>query len=164
MTGGLALTLLALAACQATSARHDAKTTVSTALQITPTPTAQVTRSASPHTTVGTTPSAGTTVTTVSSRNHVSAGSSPLFASITYTTSTPYEQAVSLLQAVGQTPYPWTCDDPLTPTPPSIEQQGAAYAASHQLLISYPRDDQLTQLAASPQVRSVDVATLYMCP
>jgi hypothetical protein len=87
-----------------------------------------------------------------------------LFASITYTTSTTYEQAVALLQSVGQTPYPWTCDDPSMPTPPPAEQQRAAYAASYQLLVSYPRDDQLNQLAASPQVRSVDVATLSMCP
>jgi hypothetical protein len=167
--GWLALVCLALSACQATSLPQAAKSTVSTAPQRTLSPAPHVTASAPAQTTPSSPmqPIQGTTLTPTSaaaSRNHVPPSSSPLFASITYAPSTAYDQAVSLLRSVGQTPYPWTCDDPRAPIPPPAEQQRAAYASSHQLLVSYPSDDQLNRLAALPQVRSVDVAILYMCP
>jgi hypothetical protein len=87
-----------------------------------------------------------------------------LFASVTFTGATTYEQAVALLSEAGTIPYPWTCDDPRTPVPPPPDQLRAAFASSHQLLLSYPMDDQVNRLAASTLVLSVDVAPLYMCP
>jgi len=91
-------------------------------------------------------------------------GTFVLFASVTFTGATTYEQAAALLGEDGTTPYPWICDDPRTSVPPPPDQQRAAFAASHQLLLSYPTDDQLNRLASSALVLSVDAAHLYMCP
>jgi hypothetical protein len=85
----------------------------------------------------------------------------PLFARITFVPSTTHEQAVVVL---GREPYPWQCDDPRTPVPPPLAEQRARFAASHALLISYPAWDELTRIAASPQVVSVDGTALYQCP
>ena len=84
-----------------------------------------------------------------------------LFVRITFTPSTTYEQAVAIL---GQDPYPWTCDDPRTPVPPSPAEQAATFASSHTLIVESPAWDVLTRIAASPQVISVDGAALYQCP
>jgi hypothetical protein len=84
-----------------------------------------------------------------------------LFASITFTSATTFDQAVAVL---GGALYPWTCDDPPTPVPPSPADQRAAFTGSHMLLVSYPTWDHLVQIAASPLVVSVDGTSLYQCP
>lgn len=97
-----------------------------------------------------------------SQRNHVH--SSTLFASVTFTTSSTYDQAVAALNAAGEDLYPWNCDDPRTPTPPTVSQQRTAFASSHVLFISYPNLPGLDKLASSPQVLSIDPQVLFMCP
>jgi hypothetical protein len=72
----------------------------------------------------------------------------------------PYDEAVALLR---EHLYPWTCDDPRSPTPPPADQQRASFAVTHALLVSYPTWDELTRLAASPQVVSIDGVALYQC-
>jgi hypothetical protein len=84
----------------------------------------------------------------------------PLFVSITFTPATTFDQAVAVL---GGALYPWTCDDPRTPVPPSLDEQRAIFAGSHTLLISYPTWERLVQVAASPLVVSVDGTALYQC-
>ncbi len=82
----------------------------------------------------------------------------PLFASILFTPSTTYAQAVAI---IGGPPYPYSCDGvPQTPepTPQTI------FATSHYLLVSYQTWDSLLHLASSPQVVSVDGTPLYPCP
>jgi hypothetical protein len=97
-------------------------------------------------------------------RNHVTPGTDPLFVRVTFAETTTYEQAIASLQAVGQREYPWTCDDPRTPVPPPLAERRAAFARSHFLLIDYPSDAQLNQLATLPQVTSIDAYPSYMCP
>jgi hypothetical protein len=89
----------------------------------------------------------------------------PLFVRITFTDATTYAQAVAILESgpSGEGPDPWGCDDPRTPTPPPPNVQEAVYNASHTLLLSYPTWDELLWAASSPQVVSVDAATVYMC-
>ena len=147
--GGLVFALLTLSACQPESPTLASR-------RSTPTPTsksAQISQSITP------TPTRSST-----QRSHIAPGTWTLFARITFTTSTTYNQAVAILTAAGGSPYPWTCDDPRTPTPPPLAQLRAAFASSHQLLVSYPSDSLLNQLASSSQVVSVDAASLYMCP
>jgi hypothetical protein len=153
--GGLVLALLTLAACQ-----QDSPTLASQGS--TPTPTrksAQISQSITPPPTRKPTLARSST-----QRDHVPPGTSPLFARITFTTSITYDQAVAILTAAGDSPYPWTCDNPRTPTPPPLAQLRAAFASSHQLLVSYPSDSLLNQLASSSQVVSVDAVPLFMCP
>lgn len=87
--GGLVLTFLTLSACQQDTSPQPSQ-------GITPTSkTAQISQSITP-----------TPTKSSIQRNHISAGTSPLFARITFTTSTSYEQAVALLTAAGGSPYP----------------------------------------------------------
>ena len=97
-----------------------------------------------------------------SQRNHVH--SSMLFVTVTFTASTSYDQAASLLKAAGENLYPWNCDDPRTPVPPPISEQRTAFASSHMLFISYPNLPGLGTLASSPQVLSIDPGPVYLCP
>ena len=162
--GGLVLALLTLSACQQASpplaSQGSTSTPTSKSAQIsqrsTPTPTRKPTL-----TNQGSTPTPARSST---QRNQIPPGTSPLFARITFTTSTTYEQAVAILTAAGDSPYPWTCDNPRSPTPPPLAQLRAAFASSHQLLVSYPSDSLLNQLASTSQVVSVDAVPLFMCP
>ena len=147
--GGLVLALLTLSACQ-----QDSHTLASQGS--TPTPTRKPTLT---NQSITPTPARSST-----QRTHIPPGTSPLFARVTFTTSTTYDQAVAILTAAGDSPYPWTCDNPRTPTPPPLAQLRAAFASSHQLLVSYPSDSLLNQLASSSQVVSVDAVPLFMCP
>jgi hypothetical protein len=136
---GLALAVLSLAACQA---------------------------SFSPRAGGGASPSPSPSITAgdASSRNHVTPGSAPLFVRVTFTSATTFDQATAILQSAGQAPYPWTCDDPRTPTPPSLDEQRAAFNASHYLFISYAQDSSLNQIASDGRVLSIDAAPMFMCP
>ncbi len=91
---------------------------------------------------------------------NITPGSFILFASITFTADTTYDEATAILR--GHV-YPWTCDDPREPTPPSVADQRASFAAAHTLLMSYPTWDELMHIASSPQVVSVENAPLYQC-
>jgi hypothetical protein len=84
-----------------------------------------------------------------------------LFVSVRFTSETTFSQAMAILR--GHV-YPWTCDEPATPTPPSEAEQQSAFAASHTLVISYPAWDELVRIARSAQVVSVDADPLYPCP
>ncbi len=95
----------------------------------------------------------------------------PLFVRVTFTPTTTYEQAVAIVQN-SPTPahvYPWTCDDPRTPIPPSdadlkVAFEGsAAFKGSHSVLLSYAPWDAITRIAASPQVVSIEPDALYQC-
>ena len=162
--GGLVLALLTLSACQQDSpplaSQGSTPTPTSKSAQIsqsiTPTPTRKPTLT---NQSITPTPARSST-----QRTHIPPGTSPLFARVTFTTSTTYDQAVAILTAAGDSPYPWTCDNPRTPTPPPLAQLRAAFASSHQLLVSYPSDSLLNQLASSSQVVSVDAVPLFMCP
>ena len=188
MAGGLLLVLLTFSAClqnNAVPTIQDQKGTspstsspILTARSITPSPTSNltptmqkgtptlqsITVSPTSRPTQGHTIITPTPVNSSAPRNHVPSGSSPLFVSITFTTSTTFDQAVAILKTAGGTPYPWTCDDPRTPVPPSLAQQRADFLSSHQLRLSYPDDNQLQLIASSPQVASVDPYPAYMCP
>ena len=85
----------------------------------------------------------------------------PLFASIIFTPSTTYEQAVAI---IGGDPYPWTCDEPRSNIPPPLSERQQAFASTHALLISYPVWDQLQRIASSPSVVMVEGTPLYPCP
>jgi hypothetical protein len=85
----------------------------------------------------------------------------PLFASITFTADTTYDQAQAILH---RHVYPWTCDEPRSNEPPPIAELLANFAAGHYLLMSYPTWDELMRIAASPQVVSVEGTPLYPCP
>lgn len=100
---------------------------------------------------------------TSSQRNHVH-DPSTLSVSVTFTASTTYDQAVTAFKAAGENLYPWNCDDPRTPTAPSVSQQRITFASSHMLFIFYPTFPELDTLAASPQVLSIDPYPLSMCP
>lgn len=93
--------------------------------------------------------------------HHASPDYIPLFARITFTGDTTYDQATAMLN--GHI-YPWTCDEPRSNDHPSPAQQQAGFAASHTLLVSYPQWDELLRIASSPQVIAVDGASLYPCP
>ncbi len=147
--GGLVLALLTLSACQQASPPLASQGSTSTPTS----KSAQISQRSTP------TPARSST-----QRNQIPPGTSPLFARITFTTSTTYEQAVAILTAAGDSPYPWTCDNPRSPTPPPLAQLRAAFASSHQLLVSYPSDSLLNQLASTSQVVSVDAVPLFMCP
>ncbi len=112
------------------------------------------------------TPTAATasTRTTVDALAHIHNASPDqfsLFASITFTTDTTYNQATAILR--GHV-YPWTCDEPRSNVPPSVAEQQASFAAGHYLLMSYPTWDELTRIASSPRVVSVEGTPLYPCP
>lgn len=92
--------------------------------------------------------------------HNVAPGEFILFARITFTADTNYDQAAAILK--GHI-YPWTCDDPRSPTPPAVADERASFASSHTLLMSYPSWDELTRIAASPQVVSVERIALYQC-
>lgn len=85
----------------------------------------------------------------------------PLFASITFTVDTTFDQATAILR--GHV-YPWTCDEPRSNDPPPLAEQRANFAAWHGLLMSYPTWDELEHIASSPQVVSVEGTPLYPCP
>lgn len=85
----------------------------------------------------------------------------PIFARITFTPGTTYDQAIALLP---QDPYPWSCDDPATPIPPPPSALRASFDATHTLLVSYPQWDRLTVLARSPRVALIEGTALYPCP
>jgi hypothetical protein len=85
----------------------------------------------------------------------------PLFASITFTSDTTYDQAIAILR--GHV-YPWTCDEPRSDEPPPLAVLQANFAKWHGLLMSYPVWDELVRIASSPQVVSVDGTSLYPCP
>jgi hypothetical protein len=85
----------------------------------------------------------------------------PLFASVTFTVDTTYDQATAILR--GHV-YPWTCDEPRSNEPPSPAVQQTNFAAWHGLLMSYPVWDELERIASSPQVISVEGTALYPCP
>src|SRR5262249_48686449 len=99
-------------------------------------------------------------VNPVSRIHDVTPNSLPLFVKVTFTTSTSFEEAVAVL---GSDPYPWDCDDPRTPVPPSTDEQRAAFAVLHTLIIEYVSWDRLTHIASSPHVSSVDGTALYQC-
>jgi hypothetical protein len=83
----------------------------------------------------------------------------PLFVQVTFTSDTSFDQAVTIMGRV----YPWSCDEPRSPTPPPLPDQRANFAVTHHLFISYPSWDQLTHIAAASQVVSVDGVALYPC-
>lgn len=103
-----------------------------------------------------------TPTSTSSSRNHVHSWT--LFVRVTFTPSSAYDQAVAALEAAGESLYPWNCDDPRAPTPPTVSQQSAVFASTHVLFISYPSLPGLDTLASSPQVLSIDPQVMSMCP
>ena len=122
--------------------------------------------SASPATLRAPTP----TVTTAATRTAADAlshihNASPdqfsLFASVTFTTDTTYDQAYTIMR--GHV-YPWTCDEPRSNTPPPLSVQQANFGAWHGLLMSYPTWDELLRIASAPQVVSVEGTPLYPCP
>lgn len=96
----------------------------------------------------------------------ITPGSMPLFVRVTFDSATTYDQASAILTAGPHpaNPYPWTCDDPRTPTPPSPAELRAAFDSTHALYLSYPTWDQVTRIASSEDVVAVDGAALYMCP
>lgn len=108
-----------------------------------------------------TNPTATSTVDPLSRIHNVTPGNSLLFIRVLFTPATTFEQAVAI---VGGNPYPWDCDAPRTPVPPSLAEQRAAFAASHILYLSYPGQNQLIQIASSPQVVSVVGVALFQCP
>ena len=164
LIGGLVLALLTLSACQ-----QDSSPLASQGIMPTPTNRSpQIAQNTTP-TLMSCPPLASQDITRTptrssTQRNYIPPGTSPLFARITFTTSTTYNQAVAILTAAGGSSYPWTCDNPRTPTPPPLAQLRAPFASSHQLLVSYPCDSLLNQLASSSQVVSVDATPLFMCP
>lgn len=174
IAGGLALAVITLSACQAGRAPQAAQD--GAAQVATPVPTVSIVRPLTPTTAPRVTPSPADQgvmpppppspipKSSPSPRNHVPPGTFVLFASVTFTSATTYEQAVALLSEAGTTSYPWTCDDPRTPVPPPPDQLRAAFATSHQLRLSYPTDDQLNRLASSALVLSVDATPMSMCP
>ena len=91
--------------------------------------------------------------------HNASADDMPLSASITFTADTTYDQATAILR--GHV-YPWTCDEPRSNTPPLAELR-ANFAAGHYLLMSYPTWDELTRIASSLRVVSVEGTPLYPC-
>ena len=97
-----------------------------------------------------------------SQRNHVR-DPSILSVSVTFIPSTSYDQAVAFLKAARENLYPWNCDDPRTPTAPTVAQQRAAFVSTHRPVIFYP-DLPGDTLASSPQVLSIDPHPLYICP
>jgi hypothetical protein len=100
------------------------------------------------------------TVNPLSRIHNVTPNSLPSFETVTFTPSTTFEQAVAIL---GSAPYPWDCDDPRTPVPPTTNAQRAAFSTSHTLFIEYASWNRLTHIASSPQVISVDGTALYQC-
>jgi hypothetical protein len=82
----------------------------------------------------------------------------PLFASILFTPSTTYAQAIAI---IGGPPYPYSYDGvPRTPEP----APQTIFATRRYLLVSYQTWDSLLHLASSPQVVSIDGMPLYPCP
>jgi hypothetical protein len=136
----LAVTLLLVAAC--------APGSVSPATARAPTPTV-------------TTAATRTTADALSHIHNASPDQFSLFASVTFTTDTPYDQAVAILR--GHV-YPWTCDEPRSNIPPPLSVQQANFGAWHGLLMSYPTWDELLRIASAPQVVSVEGTPLYPCP
>ena len=136
----LAVALLLVAAC--------APGSVSPATARAPTPTA-------------TTAATRTTADALSRIHNASPDQFSLFASVTFTTDTTYNQAYAIMR--GHV-YPWTCDEPRSNTPPPLSVQRANFAAWHGLLMSYPTWDELLRIASAPQVVSVEGTPLYPCP
>lgn len=136
----LAVALLLIAAC--------APGSVSPATSRAPTPTVN-------------TASTRTTADALSHIHNVSPGNFTLFASITFTVDTTYDQAVAIMR--GHI-YPWTCDEPRSNTPPPSTEQRTNFATWHGLLMSYPTWDELVRIASVPQVVTVEGTPLYPCP
>ena len=104
-------------------------------------------------------PSPTPTVAPLTRIHNASPDSVPLYARITYTITTTYNQAVALLPN-GAT---WNCDGiPRTPFPANYIQ--TLYTTSHMLWMSYPTWDVLVQIASSPYVTSVDGEPGSPCP
>jgi hypothetical protein len=157
LVGGLVLAILVgIAACAPSDLAPS--TTPSSSASGASSPTISEPEPPTPHVSP---PTATPLPNTLSKIHHATPDYIPLFAGITFTPTTTYEQAITIL---GRPLYPWTCDEPRTSTPPPLAEQQTAFAASHTLLISYPTWGQLTQIAASPQVVSVDGTPLYPCP
>lgn len=93
--------------------------------------------------------------------HNASAKDWPLFATITFTADTTFDQATAILRGHF---YPWTCDEPRSNVPPPLAEQRADFATAHTLRMSYPTWDELTRIASSPQVVSVEGGALYPCP
>jgi hypothetical protein len=164
LVGGLALALLVGAvACASggTSSTHDPKTSAFRSTSILhPSPTSTLHPQLTPSTSSD--HPTGTDIPNPLAKIHNATSQNvPLFVSVAFTPATTFDQAVS---ALGGAPYPWTCDDPRTPVPPSLDEQRTIFAGTHTLLLSYPNWEHLVQVAASPLVLSVDGAVLYQCP
>jgi hypothetical protein len=107
------------------------------------------------------TASTRTTADALSHIHNASPEDWPLFASITFTADTTYDQATAILHRHF---YPWTCDEPRSNEPPPLAVLHANFAKWHGLLMSYPTWDELVRIASSPQVVSVEGTSLYPCP
>jgi hypothetical protein len=162
VVGGLALAVVIMASACAPAPSH------SSALSTTPTRSATPTRLPTQAPKHEQTPTQVSTSTPdpLARIHNVGPNNIPLFVRITFTPSTTYAQAVAIL-ATGShptEPYPWTCDEPRSPTPPALPDRQAAYAASHSLLLSYAVWDELVWIASAPQVVAVDGTYVYPCP
>lgn len=95
----------------------------------------------------------------------ITPGSMLLFVRVTFDQATTYDQALAILAAEPYPahPYPWTCDDPRSPTPPPLDEQRGAFDATHALYLSYPSWEQVTRIASSDHVILVERVALYMC-
>jgi hypothetical protein len=137
--GGVTLLLLGLVGCSS-SVRFPPDQTPTIASTITPSPSPTI------------------SIDAVSRIHGASPSYVPLFASILFTPSTTYAQAVAI---IGGPPYPCSCDGvPRTPEP----TPETTFATSHYLLVSSQTWDSLLHLASVPQVVSVDGMPLYPCP
>lgn len=92
--------------------------------------------------------------------------SMPLFARVTFDPAISYDQALAILVAepYPAIPYPWLCDDPRTPVPPTLAELRASFATTHAIYLASPTWDQVTRIASTDRVVTVDAAPLYMCP
>ena len=163
IAGGLLLTgVIVASACAAVSGSSTDVSGSSTDRTTTPTSRSTPT----PTQTSGPTSSKTNTPDPVARIHNAAPSYIPLFVRITFTSSTTYEQAVSILESgpSARAPYPWNCDEPRSPTPPPLPDRQAAYDASHSLLLSYAVWDELVWLASSSQVVSVDGTYVYPCP
>jgi hypothetical protein len=163
LVGGLALVLLVGAvACASAgiSSTHDLTPPTFVSTRTPPLSPTSIIRSTLTPSTAPALPGSTDTPNPVAKIHNATAQDIPLFVSVTFTPPTTFDQAVA---ALGGAPYPWTCDDPRTPVPPSLDEQRAIFTGTHTLLISYPTWERLVQIAASSLVISVDGTALYQC-